>query len=435
MSQYHLYEKLPRQSVMFIDMQCFYVSVSALLENLDVNKIPMAVVSNLKQPGAVVLSANRVLKNMFKKQNLKIGTGTRLFEIPKHPAIKLFEPKMDLYINMSVEITKLVETFVPADCILQYSIDELALLLDPVIGLYNCSAEEIALAIQDAIYKQFNIQSSIGLGDNILIAKLAMDNSKKKTSFAKWSYEDIPEKLWPISPLSEMWGIGKRTEKKLNALGIYRVGDLAAADLTMLQKKLGLVRGNELYFHSWGIDLSQINEKQTNNNTYQRNLSFGKSQMLMRDYNHKKEIHVVLLEMIEDVCKRAREKGYSARTISLGLAHSRTAILSENFYRSFTIEEPTNDTLTVYNVCKALLDEFYGGEPARQLSVRISNVSKERGLQLDLFDPKKEKRQHLAHTMDKLRNRFGETSILRAVSFTKEGTALRRGHLVGGHKK
>lgn len=81
------------------------------------------------------------------------------------------------------------------------------------------------------------------------------------------------------------------------------------------------------------------------------------------------------------------------------------------------------------------MNEFYGGEPARQLSVRISNVTKERGLQLDLFDPDKEKRAHLAHTMDTLRNRFGPTSILRAVSFTNEGTALSRGNLVGGHKK
>lgn len=429
MGEYHLYDKLPKQSVLFIDMRCFYVSCCALLENLDVQNVPMAVVGNLKQPGSVVLSANRVMKERF-----KINTSNRLYEIPKHPDIILFEPKMDFFVKMSLEITKLLATFVPMDCIHSYSIDEAVLLLDPIINLYGGSAEEIAKSIQEAIYQQFKIDSSIGLGPNILVAKLAMDLMGKKTGFAKWSYEDIPEKLWNVSPLSEMWGIGKRTEKKLNALGIHRIGDLAAADLTMLEKQFG-VRGNELYYHAWGIDLAQINEKQAFDKTYQRNLSFGKSQMLMRDYNHKREIQVVLLEMCEDVAKRARDKGYSARTISLGLAHSRQAIMSDNFYRSRTIEVPTNDTIAIYNVCKELLNEFYGGEPARQLSVRISNVSKESGMQLDLFDPGKDKRAHLAHTMDNLRNRFGSTAVLRAVSFTKEGTALKRGQLIGGHKK
>lgn len=339
---------------------------------------------------------------------------------------------MDFFLDMSVEITKLVATFVPKDCIWVYSVDEFFVKLDSMTSLLG-DAESIAKAIQNAIYQQFKIPSSIGMGDNMLQAKLALDLQGKKTGFARWTYEDIPEKLWKVSPLSEMWGIGKRTEKRLNALGIHRVGDLAEADLSMLEKEFG-VMGNQIYYHAWGIDISQLCEK----DEYRaptRSLSFGKSQMLMRDYHHKREICVPLLEMCEDVAKRAREKGFSARTISLGLAHSRSAIMSDNFYRSRTIEEPTNDTITIYNVCKELLDEFYGGEPARQLSVRISNVSKERGMQLDLFDESKDKRAHLAHTMDKLRNRFGTTSILRAVSLTDAGTAIKRGNLVAGHMK
>lgn len=339
---------------------------------------------------------------------------------------------MDFFLEMSVEITKLVATFVPSDCIWVYSVDEFFVKLDSVTNLLG-DAETIAKAIQNAIYQQFKIPSSIGFGENMLMSKLALDITGKKTGFARWTYEDIPEKLWNVSPLSEMWGIGTRTEKRLNALGIYRVGDLAAADLSMLEKHFGVL-GNQLYYHAWGIDLSQINEKDSYH-APKRSLSFGKSQMLMRDYHHKREICVVLLEMIEDVAKRAREKGFSARTISLGLAHSRSAIMSDNFYRSRTIDEPTNDTLMIYNVCKELLNEFYGGEPARQLSVRISNVTKERGMQLDLFDSAKDKRAHLAHTMDNLRNRFGSTSILRAVSFTDAGTAIKRGNLVAGHKK
>ncbi|MCH7322419.1 UV damage repair protein UvrX [Solibacillus sp. MA9] len=410
-----------------MDMHAFYVSCIASLENIDIMNVPMAVVGSLTQSGSVVLSANRPMKERF-----KIKTGNRLYEIPKHPDIKLFEPKMEFFIHMSVEIIKLAATFVPIESIHVYSIDEFMLKLDDVTSLYG-DAESITKSIQNAIYQQFKIPCSAGMGDNILMAKLALDLEGKKSGFAKWTYEDIPHKLWKVSPLSEMWGIGKQTEKRLNAMGIYTVGGLAEANLDELEKKFG-VMGNQLYYHAWGIDLAQIGE-QENIKDIKRGLSFGKSQMLMRDYNHKREISVVLLEMCEDVAKRAREKGYSARTISLGLAHSRHAIMSDNFYRSRTVEEPTNDTLVIYNVCKELLNEFYGGEPARQLSVRISNVSKERGMQLDLFDQSKDKRAHLANTMDNLRNRFGSTSILRAVSFTNAGTARSRRQLVAGHKK
>lgn len=430
---HHLYDKLPRNKIVCLDMNSYYVSCTALLENLDVKTVPMAIVSDLKRPGAVVLSANRALKELFKSQNIRVGTGTRLYEIPKHPAIRLFEPKMEFYIKMSVEITNLVATIVPRENIWIYSIDEFFVSLDGLESLLG-DAETIVKVIQNAIYQQFKIPSSACLGSNFLLSKLGLDLEAKKTGFATWTYEDVQNKLWPVSPLSEMWGIGKRTEKKLNALGIHRVGDLANANLEDIEKAFGRKIGNQLYYHANGIDLTSIKEK---NIDYApaRSLSFGKSLMLMKDYHTRPQICVPLLEMCEDVAKRARDKGYSARTISLGLAHSRTAIMSENFLRSITLEEPTNDTLTIYNVCKQLLNEFFGGEPARQLSVRISNVSKERGMQLDLFDTTKDKRNLLSHTVDAIRNRFGAASLLRAVSYTDMGTANQRAKLVAGHKK
>ena len=48
-----------------------------------------------------------------------------------------------------------------------------------------------------------------------------------KDFIAEWTYEDIQTKLWNITPLSDMWGIGKRMEKKLNDMGLKKVGDIA----------------------------------------------------------------------------------------------------------------------------------------------------------------------------------------------------------------
>ncbi|MGE7694749.1 DNA polymerase thumb domain-containing protein [Lysinibacillus sp. NPDC094177] len=415
------YEGMPNRPIMCIDMKCFYASCVAMLHGLDVLKTPIAVVANFDQPGSVVLAASPLMKEKF-----SIKTGSRRYEIPKHPDIRLFEPKMSFFIQMSMTITKLISNYVPVDAIHVYSVDESFVDLTGTEKLWG-SPEETAKEIQRAILDQFNVPSAVGMGPNMLIAKLALDLEAKKTGFAKWTYEDIPKKLWPVRPLSEMWGIGKRMEANLNAMGIQTVGSLANTDPKELEKRFG-VMGNQLYYHAWGVDLSKLGEPLITNGA----LSFGKGQMLMRDYHTRKEISVVLLEMCEDVMKRTRDAGYVGRTISIGLSYSRNA-MTKGFHRSKTIAVPTSETLVMYKTCIELLDEHFAGEPARQLSVRISNLEREHSIQLDLFDERKPQRQIIGPTMDAIRNRFGATSILRAVSFTKAGTAINRDRLVGGH--
>lgn len=415
------YSTLPNREIMCIDMKCFYVSCAALLEGLDVLKEPIAVIGNFNQPGSVVLAASPVMKEKF-----KVKTGSRRYEIPKHPDIKLFEPKMSFFLDMSMAITRLISKYVPPEAIHVYSVDESFVDLSGCTGLWGDS-EEVAKEIQQAIYDQFRIPSAVGMGPNMLIAKLALDIEAKKTGFAKWAYSDIPTKLWPVRPLSEMWGIGKQMEAKLNAMGIVTVGGLANADLNKLEGKFGIM-GNQLYHHAHGVDLSTLGEPLVKNSA----LSFGKGQMLMKDYHTRQEIAVVILEICEDIMKRTREAGYVGKTVSLGLSYSKNA-MTKGFHRAKTIEVPTNETLVIYKTCLELLDEYFAGEPARQLSVRLSNLEPERSIQLDLFDERKEQKQIIGHTMDAIRNKFGSVALLRAVSYTKAGTAIDRNSLVGGH--
>ena len=415
------YEGMPNKPIMCIDMKCFYASCVAMLHGLDILKIPITEVANFDHPGSIVLAVSPLMREKF-----KIKTSSRRWEIPKHPDIRLFEPKMSFFIQMSMTITKLISNYVPVEAIHVYSVDESFVDLTGTEKLWG-SPEETAKEIQRAILDQFNVPSAVGMGPNMLIAKLALDLDAKRTGFAQWTYEDIPKKLWPVRPLSEMWGIGKRMEANLNAMGIQTVGGLANADLAELEKRFGII-GNQLYYHAWGIDLSKLGEPLITNGA----LSFGKGQMLMRDYHTRKEISVVLLEMCEDVMKRARDAGFVGRTISLGLSYSHNA-MTKGFHRSKTIAVPTSETLVMYKTCIELLDEHFAGEPARQLSVRISNLEKEHSIQLDLFDERKPQRQIIGPTMDAIRNRFGATSILRAVSYTKAGTAIKRDRLVGGH--
>ena len=417
-----LHRLLPYRSIMCIDMRCFYASCMAMLHNLDPMKVPIAVVGNFEQKGSIVLAASPPMKKRF-----GIKTGSRLYEIPKHPDIRLFEPKMEFFVRMSMEITHLISQFVPKEAIHVYSVDESFVDLTGTEKFWG-PPERTAKYIQDSIYRQFQIPSAVGMGPNMLMAKLALDLEAKKTDFAKWTYEDVPKKLWPVEPLSEMWGIGRRIERTLNNMGIFKVGDLAHADLELLEKRFGIL-GNQLYYHAWGIDLSPLGAPLA-----EGQISFGKGQVLMRDYRTRSEILAVILEMCEDVARRAREAYQAGRTISLGVSYSKDAF-GGGFHHARTMDEPTNDTMKIYEVCRELFDEHYAERPVRQIAISLSKLETERSMQLSFFDQQKWKRRKLGAAMDALRSKWGPTAVLRAVSYTEAGTALERAQLLGGHKK
>jgi len=415
------YSKLPNRSIACIDMMSFYASCIAALHDLDVRTVPLAVVGNLEQKGSVVLAASPAMKKRF-----QVKTGTRLFEIPNHPEIRLFEPKMSYFLEMSMAVTKILHKFVPPEAIHVYRVYKSFIDLTGTEKLWGDPSNTIQ-RIQKEILNSLQLHSTAGMGPNMLMAKLALDLEAKKNGFAKWTYVDVQTKLWPISPLGEMWGIGSRTEKTLNNMGITSVGQLARTPLPVLESKFG-VMGNQLYHHAWGIDLSDLGAP-----LEEGQISYAKSQILMRDYNKIDEVKAVILEMCEDVAKRARDTYQAARTITLGLGYSKNAF-GGGFQRARTMYEATNDTMKIYKVCLDLLKENYDNKPVRQLSVSITKLEDEYSMQLSLFDKDNWKNRKLATAMDSIRNRFGSAALLRAVSYTPAGTAVKRSKMVGGHK-
>ncbi|GKV68249.1 putative UV-damage repair protein UvrX [Sporosarcina sp. NCCP-2716] len=415
-------DHLPERTVICLDMRSFYASCAAALEGLDVMETPIAIIGNKKRKGGVVLAASPPLKKRF-----GIKTGMRLFEIPDDPAIRLIEPSMEFYIRVSMEIAHLLNQYVPKEAIHVYSIDESFVVLDGTERLWGPPRETVA-RIQDDLLRQFQMPSACGMGPNMLLAKLALDLEAKKTGFARWRYEDVPEKLWPVAPLSKMWGIGSRLEKTLNGMGIYSVGDLAHAPLEALESKFGIM-GNQLYHHAHGIDLSDLGAP-----LIEGQVSYGKGQILFRDYKRREDVLAVLLEMCEDVAMRARTARRAGRTVQLSVGYSKNA-LGGGFSRSKTIPEETNETMKIYAVCMELFDEFHDGRPVRQLSISLSNLADEYSMQLSLFDRTKWKKRKLGETVDELRSKYGSDAVLRAVSYTDAGTARHRAGLIGGHVK
>ncbi|GAA0481643.1 UV damage repair protein UvrX [Salinibacillus aidingensis] len=414
------YSAFPERKILCIDMKSFYASCAAVARGLDPMTCHLAVVGNVDRPGSVVLAASPALKKDF-----GIRTGNRLFEIPDDPKIVVVPAQMKMYLEISVEITRLFHQFVPKESIHTYSVDESFLDVTGTEKMWG-SAQELAGRIKQELLETFQIPSAVGIGPNMLMAKLCLDLDAKKTGIAEWTYEDIPERLWPVSPLSQMWGIGSRLERRLNRMGITNVRQLAHYPLEKLEKTFG-VMGNQLFYHANGVDLSELGAP-----ILDGQISFGKSQILLRDYTDPEEVRYVILEMCEEVAKRARESHKIGRTVSLGIGYSKDEG-GGGFYRSRTMDEPTNITSDIFSVCMQLFQQFYEQKTVRKISIALSNIMEDDYIQLSLFDEDRDKKRALAYTVDDIRNKYGSAALLRAVSYTKAGTAVHRSGLVGGH--
>ncbi len=411
--------KLPRNNVLCIDMRSFYASVECMKNNLDPMQDMLAVVGDKKRSGSIILAASPRLK---KKHGIK--NVSRFFELPDDPDIHIVEAKMGDYLQVSMEITKLVNQYVPKEAIHQYSVDELWVTVNGLEKLYGDSWQ-VARMIKAELLETMGLTCSIGIGDNKFLAKVVMDLYAKETGIAECRYEDVEKMLWPV-PIEQIWGIGKRMMRNLNRMGIVTLGQLADFPVERLKKRFGIM-GEQLYWHAWGIDSSPV----IGDFQKQEQKGFGHGITLLRDYRGD-EVFACILDLCEEVCRRARTAGQAGRTVHLGIGYSREN--GGGFSRSRSVALPTNITMEIYKVCMQLFREFYDGvSKIRRVFVTLDNLANDEETQLDLFMDKT-KQKDLGYVMDQIRQKHGAASLLRATSFTDLGVTLDRTHKIGGHK-
>ncbi|MFD2628172.1 DNA polymerase IV [Oceanobacillus kapialis] len=414
------YSKYARNDVLCIDMRSFYASVEAVKRQLDPMTALLAVVGDPDRPGSIVLAASPALKQKYGISNV-----SRFFELPKHdPELHIVQAHMADYLYMSSEITKLLYQYVPKEAIHQYSVDEVWVTVNGLEKLFG-NRWEVAEQIKEDILENFGITCSIGIGDNKFLAKVVMDLHAKKVGIAECRYEDVEEKLWPF-PIEKIWGIGGRMKRNLNRMGIVTLGQIARFSLDQLKKRFG-VMGEQLYWHAWGIDLSPV----FGNFTKTEQKGFGHGISLLRDYSAE-EAPICILDLCEEVCRRARTANKVGKTIHLGISYSKET--GGGFSRSQSVSIPTNVTMDVYGVCLQLFRKFYDGKSTiRHVYVTLDNLFDKGATQLDLFEDRS-KKNDIGYAMDAIRDKFGTTAILRATSYTNAGITIGRSKKIGGHR-
>lgn len=416
---------MEERNILCIDLKSFFASVECVDRNLDPFTTPLIVADPDRGGGAITLAVTPYMKT------LGVPSRGRVFEIPKNLKYITAKPRMSLYVKKSKEIINIFLDFVSKEDMHVYSIDESFLDVTDYLKLYKMDDITLAKTIMNEITKRTGLTSTCGIGPNLLLAKVALDiDSKNSPDFiAKWTYEDIKTKLWNIEPLNKMWGIGNKTMKKLNDLGIKKVGDINKYPKSFYKKRFGIL-GEELYEHANGIDYSSIKSQ----NYETKNKSYGLSQILYKDYTIL-NVPLIIKEMVSKIAKRLRTNKKVCSVISFGIGYSRN--IGGGFYHSKKINNPTDNEEKIYEICMNIFDNYIEDLPIRKVSISVGKIENNNYKQLNLFETEEEnnKDDNITKVMDEIANKFGENALLKASSLYEYSTIKKRNNTLGGHSK
>lgn len=427
------YQKEPLRDILFVDVKSFYATVECAARKLDPLTTMLVVMSTADNTGKGLILAS----SPAAKERLGISNVTRANNLPNHPDLWQVPPRMNLYIQENVKFNQLLKEYVAEEDHLVYSIDESLMDVTASMNLFfpdtGLSRQEkrwrFAKRIQKEAYEKLGLVLSVGIGDNPLLAKLALDNgAKHHPKFrAQWQYQDIPETVWKIPKMQDFWGIGSRMEKNFYRMGIDTIWQLAHTDPDLLYQKFG-VMGQQYYYHANGIDRTILAEAAP----VVKEKSYGNSQVLPRTYTDAGEIELVVREMAEQVAARIRRHGCLTQCVSLFIGGA----MGEKNGFSHQMKIPaTDNTKALMAYCLQLFRKYYTGQAVRHVGITYSRLLFTHSRQLDLFHTpeESEKAEHLDQIIDLIRQKYGFTAIVHATSKINGARSIARSHLVGGH--
>ena len=423
------YSNEPKGVYAVIDNKSFYATVECSMRRLNPLTTPLVVMSEAHNTGSgLIMAASPMAKKIFHIKNVSRGK-----DLPRDPRLIVVPPRMNLYIEKNMAVNKIFNEYVAPDDILPYSIDESILNLTHSWKLFGNNILEVVRKIQHEVKIREHLILTVGLGNNPLQAKIALDVYAKhnREFIGVITNETVPRKIWTIPELTQIWGIGERTKRNLNRLGINNMYELAHCNPYMLKSAMGIM-GTQLFATAWGIDRTDLATPLV----YQ-DKSIGNSQVLAKDYVDQQEIEVVIREIGSQVAARLRAQEKQCSGVYLAIGYS-MGVTDENGFTGFAhsskLDVSTAETNTINEQLIWLFEKYWDNQASvRTIAVSCTRLSHRFGEQIDIFNQKAPKMMKLEDTMDEIRRRFGKTAIIRANSLSKGGTFIERSKLVGGH--
>ncbi len=373
--------------ILHIDMDAFFASVE---ENTNPSLRGKPVFVGGKNRAHTVVAA---CSYAAKEKGVK--TGMSLDEAFFFCRDAVFIPgDSEKYIWASGEIFRILESFTPELEI--FSIDEAFLDISGIWERYQ-SPLGLAAAIKYKIKKELQLPSSIGIGSNKLIAKLA--SKKSKPDGILWVKRKELDFLDAFE-ISSITGIGPSTQACLKDMGVYKTSDLRKLSFEILKSKFGYSRSLFLYQVARGVYSCVVNPE------YKAipRKSISESRTLDTSISDRNEIKRNIYSLSDNVAKRLRDKMFFGRLVHLMLRFSNM----ESIIRSKRMLNQSNDGYKIYQEACLLLDSInIKGKAVRALGIACLDLSKE--YQSLLFeDPR---RRILNKVIDKINASFGADSL------------------------
>ncbi len=497
-----------------IDLKSFYASVECAAKGLDPLDTNLVVADPSRTEKTICLAVSPSLKSykipgrarLFEViQRVKEVNSQRLRNAPQRrftgsscsdkalksdPSLELdyivAPPRMAEYMRVSTEIYNIYLRYIAPEDIHVYSIDEVFIDATNYLKTYRMNAHELAIKLIREVLSETKITATAGIGTNLYLAKVAMDivakhmpADKDGVRIAELDEMTYRQKLWTHRPLTDFWRIGRGYSEKLEANGMYTLGDVARCSLggkydrfneELLYKLFG-INAELLIDHAWGWEpctIADIKAYKPENN------SISSGQVLQNPYETE-AAKLVIREMADMLSLDLVDKGLVTDQIVLTVGYDienmkngfrqnvfHGQVTSDHYGRkvpksahgSVNIGRYTSSSKLILNAVSQLFDKIV----VKDLLIRRmyvvanhvipeKNIPEEEALQLDLFTDyeeearRKEKEnsslsreKDLQKAMLSIKKRFGKNAVLKGMNLEKEATAMMRNQQVGGHK-
>ena len=491
-----------------IDLKSFYASVECNERGLDPLSTNLVVADTSRTDKTICLAVSPSLKAMgisgrprlfevkqkikeinYKRQRNAPGMrldGSSFYaaQLAEDPTLAVdyiaATPRMALYMEYSRRIYAIYLRYVAPEDIHVYSIDEVFIDVTDYLKLYGKTARELTETMIHEVLNETGITATAGIGTNMYLAKVAMDIVAKHlpadahgVRIAELNEESYRKILWAHEPLTDFWRVGKGIAAKLNARGMYTMGDIARQalkDESVFYQMFG-VNAEYLIDHAFGEESTVIADIRR---YVPENHSVGSGQVLPEGYPHEKG-KMIVREMAEALADDMLEKGIVSDSFVLyvgyDIANLSDPVRAERYdgeitkdWYGRTVPKAGGGTARLdhyTNSAKEVADALagvYEKTADRRLLVRRINISaagvikeadapQKHAQQLDLFtdyetkrdaeeqeNEERAKERKAREAVIELRKRFGKNAVIKGANLEEGSTAIARNKQIGGHK-
>ncbi len=404
------------RTIMHLDMDSYFASVEQQATPA-LRKRPIGVTGK-PHKCSVVVAASREAKPHGVKSGMRVAEAQRLC-----PNLTLVPGNAERYIAVTKRFLSILKRYTAM--LEVFSIDEVFMEVSQEAGEYG-GPIAMARVIQDEFAEELGscITCTIGIAPNKALAKLIVRNHKP-TGIGVVQQEDIPT-LLEKTPVIDVCGIGKQTERKLAKLGIRTLADLGRAPTYFLRATFG----------KYGLYLQELGNGRDSTpvipyTTMSPVKSVGHSKTLppqLRAFDL--AIHVVH-RLCDKVSRRMRKLGYVGRTVHFSF---RCGVVSPHRGKQATLTTPTNDGEVIYNACMKIhrmmdINPLY----VSQVAVSVSNLTEYSDLPEYLLEEDR-KKERLNRVSDDIRDQFGEKAISTADALFIKGVPEHVGGFAEGEQ-